>query len=311
MSITTLPPLTAIRAFEAAARHESFTRAAEELGMTQAAVSYQIRLLEERLGARLFLREARRVVLTDVGRRLAPAVTGAFETLIAAFAHAREDLGGVLRISAVNSFAALWLAPRLGTFQMSQRDLAVSLDASNHIVDFAREEVDCAIRSGHGDWPGLARHFLFRIHFAPLCSPALLPAAGDALAPADLLRLPRLSPDDIWWTEWFASLGIDMAGAPARGSVRLDSQAIEGAAAIAGQGFAVLAPALWRNDLLSGRLVQPLPHIAFGTGNFWLVYPEYKRNTPKIRAFRDWLLGEIADHAATDTTGAFVPPDGF
>lgn len=306
MSTSSLPPLAAIRAFEAAARHESFTRAATELGMTQAAVSYQIRLLEERLGTRLFLREARRVVLTDVGRRLSPAITGAFDALVAAFANAREDVGGVLRITAINSFAALWLAPRLGTFQMRQRDLAVSLDADNRIVEFAREEFDCAIRSGAGDWPGLTQHFLFRIHFTPLCSPALLPADGSPLTPADLLHRPRLSPQDSWWREWFAAVGVDMADAPDRASIRLDSQAIEGAAAIAGQGFAVLAPALWQAELAAGRLVQPFKAIAFGQGAFWLVYPEYKRNTAKIRAFRDWLLEGIAEHAATDTTGAFV-----
>lgn len=307
MSASSLPPLAAVRAFEAAARHESFTRAAAELGMTQAAVSYQIRLLEERLGTRLFLRKARGVVLTDVGRHLSPAVTGAFDALVAAFANAREDVGGVLRVTAVNSFAALWLAPRLGTFQMRQRDLAVSLDADNRIVEFAREEFDCAIRSGSGDWPGLTKHFLFRIHFTPLCSPALLPTDGSPLTPVDLLHRPRLSPQDSWWRAWFAAVGVDVADAPTRASIRLDSQAIEGAAAIAGQGFAVLAPALWQAELAAGRLVQPFEEIAFGDGAFWLVYPEYKRNTAKIRAFRDWLLEGIADHAATDTTGAFVP----
>lgn len=309
MSRAQLPPLAAVRAFEAAARHESFTRAAAELGMTQAAVSYQIRLLEERLGARLFLREARRVVLTDVGRRLSPAVTGAFDALVAAFALASEDLSSVLRISAVESFGTLWLAPRLGAFQMGQRDLAVSLSVENRMIDFARDDFDCAIRSGDGEWPGLVRHFLFRLHFTPLCSPALLPADGRRLQPADLLDRPRLSPDDVWWVDWFAAKGIDLAGAPRRPSIRLDSQAIEGAAAIAGQGFAVLAPALWRTEIAAGRLVPPFDDVVFGRGSWWLVYPEYKRNTPKIRAFRDWLLAAVADQAASDTTSAFVPTD--
>lgn len=309
MSRSRLPPLAAVRAFEAAARHESFTRAAAELGMTQAAVSYQIRLLEDRLGARLFLREARRVVLTDIGRRLSPAVTGAFDALVAAFANAREDLGGVLRISAVQSFGALWLAPRLGTFQMGQPDLAVSLDVDNRVIDFARDDFDCAIRTGDGGWPGLVHHFLFRLHFAPLCSPALLPADGSRLQPADLLDLPRLSAEDVWWTDWFAAKGVNLADAPRRPSIRLDSQAIEGAAAMAGQGFAVLAPALWQAEIAAGRLVQPFDDIVFGRGSIWLVYPEYKRNAPKIRAFREWLLAAVADQAAKDATGAFVPPE--
>ena len=306
MSRAQLPPLAAVRAFEAAARHESFTRAAAELGMTQAAVSYQIRLLEERLGARLFLREARRVVLSDVGRRLSPAVTGAFDALVAAFALAGEDLSSVLRISAVASFGSLWLAPRLGSFQMGQRDLAVSLDVDNRMIDFARDDFDCAIRSGDGDWPGLVRHFLFRLHFAPLCGPALLPADGRRFTPADLLDQPRLSPDDIWWIDWFAAQGIDLLDAPRRPSIRLDSQAIEGAAAMAGQGFAVLAPALWRAEIAAGRLTAPFDDVVFGKGSWWLVYPEYKRNSPKIRAFRDWLLAAVAEQATTDTTGAFL-----
>lgn len=150
-----LPPLSAIRVFESASRHASFTRAVEELGMTQAAVSYQIKLLEERVGAPLFLRKPRQVELTELGKRLAPAINDAFETMRAAFASAREDTQGVLTISAVVTFAANWLVQRLGSFQMRHPALAVRLDTSNDMVDFATSNVDMAIRSGRGEWPGM------------------------------------------------------------------------------------------------------------------------------------------------------------
>ena len=152
-----LPPLAAVRAFEAAARLGSFTRAGEELGMSQAAVSYQIKLLEERVGTPLFLRAPRQVRLTDTGRRLSAAVSEAFDALRAAFASIDDDARGVLTISAVPAFAANWLAPRIGAFQLRHPDIAVRMSTTNRLVDFAREEVDAALRAGRGDWPGSRR----------------------------------------------------------------------------------------------------------------------------------------------------------
>lgn len=145
-----LPPLSAVRVFEAAARHENFTKAASELGMTQAAVSYQIRILEERLGAPLFARSKRRVTLTEAGRRAAPVISGAFDTLAEALSTIAADNESVLAVSTAPTFASAWLAPRLGTFQVRHSDLAVRLETSNRLVDFVAEDVDVAIRIGKG-----------------------------------------------------------------------------------------------------------------------------------------------------------------
>src|SRR5688500_8190786 len=165
-----LPPLSAVRVFEAAARHQNFTQAAAELGMTQAAVSYQIRLLEDRLGLSLFTRSKGRVSLTESGRRIAPLAASAFDTLEEAFSGLVSDDQGVLSISAVQTFASTGLAPRLGTFQIRHPDLAVRLSTDNRLVDFSTGEFHAAVRIGRGDWPGLRSHFLFRSHLTPICS---------------------------------------------------------------------------------------------------------------------------------------------
>jgi LysR family glycine cleavage system transcriptional activator len=289
-----LPPLAAIRVFEAAARLGGFTRAAEELAMTQAAVSYQIKLLEERVGQPLFLRHSRQVTLTETGRRLSAAVTEAFDTLRSAFAAVRAEAGGVLTISAVPSFGSNWLAPRLGGFQLAHPTLAVRLSTSSELVDFARDEVDVAIRDGSGPWPGLAMHRLFAVRFAPLCSAELLRRFGPLTAPADLLRLPLLSPHDIWWQQWFARAGVATADLATRPGIRLDSQHMDGRAALAGQGVAMLSPDLWVDELRAGLLVQPFDLVGDEGHAYWLVYPETRRRLPKIRAWRDWLLAAVA-----------------
>ncbi|HVM84394.1 MAG TPA: LysR family transcriptional regulator, partial [Candidatus Binatia bacterium] len=194
-----LPPLTAIRAFEAAARHQSFTRAAAELGMTQAAVSYQVKLLEDRVGKPLFHRLARRVELSEAGRRLAPAIAEAFETLHAAFAEMRERDDSVLAISAVHTFATNWLVPRLGGFQKAHPEIAVRIELSGRAVDFTREEFDIGLRGGRGVWPGLRAHQLIPITFTALCAPDFIERHGPFREPADLLKAPRLDAHDEWW----------------------------------------------------------------------------------------------------------------
>ena len=289
-----LPPLAAVRAFEAAARNTSFTKAAEELGMTQAAVSYQIKVLEERVGVPLFLRQPRQVALTEAGQRLAPAVTEAFALLAEAYAGVRAGAEGTLVISTVQTFGSNWLARHLGSFQIAHPSIAVRIDTSGHLVDFGREEIDLGIRSGGGKWPGLAVHMLFRADFTPMLSPQLAASIGGVKEPADLLRLPILDSSDPWWRQWFAAANVPADELARRPGSSMGSQASEGSAAMAGQGVAILTRALFAAEIADGRLIQPFDLVGEDGHAYWLVYPEARRNVPKIRAFREWLLAEIA-----------------
>lgn len=295
-----LPPLPAIRVFEAAARHENFTAAAAELGLTQAAVSYQVRVLEERLGIALFRREKQRVRLTDAGRRAAGEVSRAFDTLDGAFAQLRTESEAMLTVSTSATFANTWFAWRLGAFQMANPTMAVRLIATDALADFAADEVDVAVRSGRGDWPGLVADRLIDIDFTPMCSPGFLAAHGGALAAADLLVLPVISPHDEWWSVWLREAKVDVPTGVVRPGVRLDSQASEGAAAMAGQGVAMLTPFFWRNDLAEGRLARPFAQSSSLGHAYWLVCAEHRRRLPKIKRFREWLLAEVARDLATD-----------
>lgn len=288
-----LPPLAAIRVFEAVARHLSFTKAAAELGMTQAAVSYQIKLLEERIGTPLFLRRPRQIALTDTGQRMAPKVAEAFALLGEAYSDARGGAEGTLCVSVLLTFASNWLARHLGSFQVAHPTLAVRVDTSNRIVDFAREDIDVAIRSGGGEWPGVEAHMLFRADFTPMLSPKLAASIGGVKEPADLLKLPILDPTDDWWREWFARAGVPAEELRLKPGTSMGAQAYEASAAIAGQGVAILTRALFRAELAEGQLIQPFDLVGDDGHAYWLVYPAARRNVPKIRAFRDWLLAEV------------------
>lgn len=303
-----LPPLAAVRAFEAAARHQNFTSAASELGMTQAAVSYQIRLLEERLGTSLFRRERGRVLLSETGRRIAPLVAAAFDSLDDAFGLARASSESVLTVSCSSTFGPNWLAARIGAFQLKVPDVAVRLHTSNALVDFARDDVDVAIRGGAGTWPGLCAHFLMRMPLMVFASPAYLSSVPPVRTPDDVMALQRISPEDSWWRAWAAQIGGTPG--PVQRGIRLDTQLAEGQAAIAGLGVAVLNPILWRAEIEAGRLVPLLDAVAFDASDFWLVYPEHRRQSPKIRAFRDWIRAVVADEAARDTRGFYLQPGG-
>jgi LysR family transcriptional regulator, glycine cleavage system transcriptional activator len=289
-----LPPLVAVRAFEAAARHENFTTAAVELSVTQAAVSYQVNLLEKRLGVLLFHRQGKRVALSDVGRRLAGKLSGAFAVMEAAFDIVRMDDAAMLTISTTVTFANAWFAWRLGSFQMANPNLGVRLHADDMPVDFARDEADLAVRSGSGEWPGLASELLFKLSVTPMCSPAFMAANGARLNPADLLALPQISPQDPLWPRWLQSAGVEVPQGFVRRGVNMDSQAHCGNAAIAGQGIALLTPFFWRADIAEGRLVRLFSHEVEDGLGYWLVYPDHRRNLPKVRRFRDWLLAEIS-----------------
>ena len=294
-----LPPMSAIRVFEAAARAENFTAAAGELGMTQAAVSYQIKGLEERLGAPLFVRERGRARLTPLGARLLPALSQAFDMIEAAFASHRAEDEQLLTVTTTHTFANTWLAWKLGGFQMEHPDMAVRMTTSNGIVDLRSGEADVAIRAGLGDWPGLETHKLMESDFTPMASPACVAAQerrlGRKLAPSDLPQLPLIGPGDSWWTLWFRAAGVELANELPQRGIRLDSQANEGHAAMAGQGFALLTPFLWRGDVAQDRLVQPFALTATAGYAYWLAYPPERRIVPKVKRFREWLLAEMAE----------------
>ncbi|WP_027997328.1 LysR substrate-binding domain-containing protein [Sinorhizobium arboris] len=286
-------PLNALRVFEAAARLGSFTKAGEELGMTQTAVSYQIKLIEESIGEPLFLRRPRQITLTEVGQHLAPKVTEAFELLHEAVASARGNTEAALLINSTATFASQWLAREIGTFQLEHPNIAVRLVANDAIVDFTKESADVAIRSGRGDWPGLVSHRLMRVEFSPMLSPALAETIGGVRTPRDLLKLRIIDPRDPWWRLWFRAAGVDDPNLDGRPASRLGAQAFEARAAVAGQGVAILMPEFYSDDVALGRLYQPFELRCSDGHDYWLVYPHARRNTPKIRAFRNWILDRL------------------
>ncbi|MCD7058773.1 LysR substrate-binding domain-containing protein [Pelagibacterium xiamenense] len=293
-----LPPLSAIRAFEAAARHLNFTAAADELAMTQAAVSYQVKLLEERLGVRLFDRRKRKVELTEAGARLAPIVTRSFNAMRDGIAALKQSDDGVLTVSAVTSFGTNWLVPRLGDFQAQYPDIVVRLDIRTELVDFDLEPVDVGIRAGRGVWPGTRAHKLRDVAFCPMIAPELLGRLGKDPSPADILKLPLIDPTDDWWAIWFDAAGVPGAEVPTGRGLQVLSQHLAGRAAIAGQGAAILEPTLFAQELASGLLVQPFDILASRGYAYWLVHSEVKGQSAKIRQFRKWIEGCLAAEAA-------------
>jgi LysR family glycine cleavage system transcriptional activator len=294
-----LPPLAAIRAFEAAARTENFTAAAAELGMTQAAVSYQVKSLEERLGAPLFVREKGRARLTPLGQRLLPALSNAFDGIEAAFASHREEDETLLTITTTHTFANTWLAWRLGGFQMGHADLAVRMTTSNELCDLRGGDADVAIRAGTGGWEGMEEYRLFKSDFTPMASPECIAAVerklGRRLEPRDIPHQTRINPSDDWWQQWFSDNGVPADESVLRkAGIRLENQANEGHAAMAGQGFALLTPLLWKGDVAAGRLSMPFPKRVSTRGwAYWLVFPRERRMVPKVKRFREWLVAEM------------------
>ncbi|MEM7643307.1 MAG: LysR substrate-binding domain-containing protein [Pseudomonadota bacterium] len=294
MSRSALPPLAAIRVFEAAARHGTFTRAAEELGMTQAAVSYQVKVLEERVGAPLFQRQARGVVPTHEGAAFAARLGGAFDTIAEAYAAVRGAAEEMLAISVIPTFATTFLGRRLGGFQIANPDLAVRVEMSEGVVDLPRSDFDLAIRGGRGDWPGVTSRKLLDMAFTPMLSPGLARSVGRLTQPEDLLDLPILSPGDPWWRRWCSAVGLKIADMAGHQGAPVGAQVMEAQAAMAGQGVAILAPALFRAEIEMGLLVQPFDLICRDGSAYWLCAPEGRRPPAKVRRFETWLMGEVA-----------------
>jgi len=296
-------PLSALRIFEAAARLGSFTRAADELGVSQAAVSWQVKALERRLDQPLFRRLPREVVLTAGGERLARAASEAMNLLRAALSDLTETGEGVLAISSLESLAIQWLAPRIGAFQVAHPKIAVRLETSGQLVDLTHDGFDLALRSGSGDWPGLESHYLFASDRTPLCTPQIREDLGGLGRPEDLLTAPLVGLEDEW-DVWFAAAGVTARPAKQGGRLIADLQSIEVASALAGRGVALGSPILFAPEIGQGRLVQPFEITVQQGDGFWLAYPKDRRRAPKIVAFRDWLLACVAEDPVTGSGAA-------
>ncbi|QPC89832.1 LysR substrate-binding domain-containing protein [Mesorhizobium sp. INR15] len=289
-----LPPLGAIRVFEATARLGSFTKAAEELGMTQSAASYQIKVLEERAGTPLFIRKTRQIALTEAGEQLAPHATGAFSALADAWVATKGGASGVLSVTTIQTFASNWLAVRLGAFQLMHPDLAVKVDTSSRMADFVRDGMDIGIRTGTGKWPGLTAHYLFKADYTPMLSPRLAASVGGIRHPEDLYKVALCCADDPWWKIWFEAAGVPFDPSRVIAGPALGTQAYDAMAALTDQGAAILTRNLYTALLATGQLIQPFETLGSDGDGYWLVHSESRRNTPKIKLFRDWVLAETA-----------------
>jgi LysR family glycine cleavage system transcriptional activator len=292
-----LPSLNALRAFEAAARHQSFTKAADELSVTQGAVSHQVKALEQELGLRLFARERQRLVITDAGRTYLEVVRDAFDRLaVGTNQLLQRQAAGVLTVTTSPNFAAKWLVHRLGRFAETHADIDLRLSASLQHVDFAREDIDLAVRHGDGNWPGLHVTRLCSEKLFPVCSPALARGRVPLRSAADLRRHALLHVNDRGdWARWLNAAGIKGVASDRGPIFNQASIAID--AAIDGQGVALARTALAAWDLLSGRLVRPLAFGLKANYAYWIVCPKVVANLPKIAIFREWLLAEAADDA--------------
>jgi LysR family transcriptional regulator, glycine cleavage system transcriptional activator len=305
------PSMSLLLAFEASARHESFTRAAQELSLTQSAVSRQVQALEAMLGLELFAREGKRIVPTDIGRTYMAEVAHALSlirsaTLQALTASAPKTQ---LRVATLPTFGAKWLLPRLHRFYQRHPDLQIDLDSRIEAADFSTQDLDAAIVVGDGRWPGVTAHRLYAEDLVLVGNPATLPFVGKArragkapntkrrtLAPTiealDGLTLLRVRSFPDAWREWCAHFGLPHDALRPGPSFELTSHLIQ--AVVAGIGVALVPRMLVEDELKEGRLLSPYEAVP-SSRSYYLVYPERAQRHPVLVAFRDWLLEELAD----------------
>ena len=286
------PPLTALRAFEAAGRHLSFTKAAHELHVTQAAISHQVKSLEEYLGLKLFRRLNRTLLLTDAGQLYLPPLTDAFEGITRATHRLRQHLGRArLTVSVLPSFAAGWLVPRLGRFRQRCPDVDLRIDPTNSLTDFRRDGVELGILYGRGNYPGLRTDRLMREEFFPVCSPRLLEGPAPLRDPADLTHHTLLHDDmTVDWRTWLLAAGVE--GVDAERGITVTDSSMLLRAAIAGQGVALARSVLAADEIASGRLVRPFDVDVPAEYAYYLAYPEESADQSNVAAFREWILEE-------------------
>lgn len=286
----TLPPLNSLRAFEAAARHLSVKRAAEELCVTPGAVSQMLRNLEEHLGAQLFERVNRGICLTQAGRDYLPPIRNAFRQIVQATQRVADSVDtGVLTISVTPFFASAWLLPRLPSFQQAHPGIDLQVLTGTAPVDFSREGVDMAVRHGAGRYDGLRSHRVASVEMVPVAAPALLARYGPPQAPRELLQWPRIhDADRQGWSLWFHAQGVDEPDLPK--GLAFDDSALLRSAVLAGQGAGLLPAAMVALDVDEGRLAMLARPTHMESFAYYLVYPEALHGKPKVTAMRDWML---------------------
>jgi LysR family transcriptional regulator, glycine cleavage system transcriptional activator len=288
-----LPPLNALRAFEAAARSENFTRAAKELGVSQVAVSQQVKALEANLGVKLFARDGKRVVTTGAGQEYLAVVLDALDRIAVGTDRLLQHRPwSVLAVTTSPDFGAKWLVHRLGRFSAAYPQIDLRVSSTARQVDLVSERVDVAIRHGDGHWSGLDAVVLCSERLVPVCSPKLVSDRNRITEASDLLKFPLLRLDG-WstWSKWFEAAGVSTP--PTRGPV-LNQASMLIDAAIDGQGIALARTTLVAWDMLHGRLIVPV-NVSLGLEKaYWIVCPKVTVSEPKILTFRDWLLSEAA-----------------
>ena len=288
-----IPSTTALLAFEAAARHESFTRAAEERALTQSAICRQIAALEDFLGVALFRRTRRGVQLTEAGlsysRQIAARLDALEHDTLAVMAH--HGAGSVLELAVVPTFATRWLLPRLAGFQAQNPEVVVNMSTQTRPFLFGETEYDAAIYFGDAGWPGTEAHFLMREYPVPVCSPELAGVRAHMSA-HEIAGLPLLQQTTrpYAWRQWFAA--ADVQAANDMGGMRLELFSMLAQAAIERMGVALIPPFLIQHELTTGRLISPCLRSFPSTRAYYLIVPEGKAERPALTNFREWLVGE-------------------
>lgn len=289
--IPRLPPLSTLRPFEAAARHGSFSKAADELHLTHGAVSHQVRALEEFLGTPLFERHGKRVAVTAAGRALAERIRAGLDDIARAVEQARgSGRPRGLTVSVLPSFASRWLMPRLIRFMEKHPDIEITVNATTALANFSGDEVDVAIRYGPGPWPGLSCEQILEDECFPVASPKMnrgrLPKT-----PKDLLGVRIIREDRDYWQEWLAAAGVDVAGPLGGPSFNDATFALQ--AATRGEGVAMTRRSLVGDDIERGVLVQLFERTVRPKESYWLVCRKDQEDAPKVKAFRAWVLAEL------------------
>ena len=298
-----IPGLELLVAFETAARHQSFTRAAEELSLTQSAVCRQIAALEDYLGVRLFNRIKKRVTLSEAGQLYAKQVRESLKRIehdtLSLMAH--RGSGGVVELAVTPTFATRWLIPRLVSFHDENPSITLDLTTRAEPFMFTDTPFDAAIHFGDPIWPGAIAEYLFGEEIVPVCSPALLKGRVQ-IAPEELARLPLLHqsarPDA--WREWFEVAGLNHVNAMGGARYELFSMLVQ--AAKVGLGVTLVPRFFVVNEVESGKLVIPCPQVLRSQRGYYLVYPENKVGSPSLQVFRRWLLTQAAIYRETNPT---------